>query len=270
MIITKTNNKALFFKAKNENINFLKKKKAHDFFLKKNKHSLILSQKKNWNKQRDQKQYIKSRSVFFRLRSRIRNVFGFKKSKVYFRLDETKIRNQKPKRNYFYRRFKIAKIVSFLYGGLTRRGRWKISRNLRKKLGGLKTEKTIFSLENRLDILLVRSNLAGSIGIARNFIFNGLILINKKPITNISYVLKPYEILEINKNFKSLIRKEYLQKLHNSRSEYVGLKRVPKYLEMNYKTLALIYIPKIFKKSMLNFNLGTPKHNIFGLGKHTF
>lgn len=97
-------------------------------------------------------------------------------------------------------------------------------------------------LEKRLDLILYRAHFAHSVYTARQFISHGHITVNGKIERNHSFLLKQGDIIKINKKAQPLIWENV------ARSHIWPLP--PKYINVNYKTLEII-----FNGDIKNYNL---------------
>jgi ribosomal protein S4 len=121
-------------------------------------------------------------------------------------------------------------------------------------------KKFIINLEKRLDIILYRTSFLNSIRSSRQLICHGKVFINGKKITTISYLLKKGDFIEIHSSFHNNILKNI--NLHPSKLI------VPKYLEINYKTLQFFVISEInFNKISYNFPFWLNLNKLFILNK---
>lgn len=140
-------------------------------------------------------------------------------------------------RRKFGHKLQIKKKISLFYGNLLQKYLKKcISNNLKekKRIRAMRSN-FLFTevLEKRLDAVLYRAHFAPSIRSARQFISHRRIYVNKKLITSKSYILKQGDLIEIPNKFHNLIIKNL--KLNHR------WPIPPKYLQINYRTLQIIF-----------------------------
>ena len=143
---------------------------------------------------------------------------------------------QKKFRNNLQRR----KIFSLFYGGLRQKYlKTKINKALsfiKKRNSNDIRHNVIQFFESRLDIVLYRSGFCLSIKEARKFILDKHVLVNKRLVTNSSYILKSNDLIEISANIKSreFVKRNLLK---------FNFWPIPaKHLLINYKTLQILFI----------------------------
>ena len=158
-----------------------------------------------------------------------------------------------------YRNSVIAKKkFSLYYGNLLKKYLKKIVKVSVKKSKQNKSinKKFIFIelLEQRLDSILYRSHFALSMRTARQMITHKNIKVNNKLITDSSYILKKGDIITTTEKTKNFIE------WNVSNSHMWPLP--PKYLQINYKTLQIVYWGDIKENNLspnytfwLNFDL---------------
>jgi ribosomal protein S4 len=139
---------------------------------------------------------------------------------------------KKKYRNTLY----AAKRFRLFYGGLSRKYlKHQIKLVLNKKPAGNRVLSMLFLeiFESRLDSVLYRSKFSLSIRNARQLIVHGKILVNSQKIRSQSYVLKPGDLISIDPNYNSLIKKNL---------EHSDVWPIPpKHLIINYKTLQIVF-----------------------------
>lgn len=97
-------------------------------------------------------------------------------------------------------------------------------------------------LEQRLDVMCVRSNFYTTLKEAKQFINNGFVLVNNKIIKSCHHILKDKDILTI----KPELRLEYKIKYLNNLLSGQILRGLPPYLKMNLHTFQVIFIKELF------------------------
>lgn len=161
------------------------------------------------------------------------------KTKKYFSYykfyDQTSYKIQKFS-SYFSQSFKnnliIKKGFNLYYGNLKRLYLKTIVKKLDKKANKIKNTLTSQALlkeklENRLDVLLVRSKLVLNIYTARQLISHGQVMVNGIRIKTSSYTLKPGDVVTFSKKVHKLLEYNLLH------SEVWPLP--PKNLQISYK-----------------------------------
>lgn len=113
------------------------------------------------------------------------------------------------------------------------------------KTGGKIGYNLMLLLESRLDTVLYRMNLVGSMGSARQLINHNKVTVNNVTVTVASYNVKPNDCIAIKPEAKENIF-NFLANTVKSKTLFID---APKYLEVNYKTLqgVFIYYPNTFE-----------------------
>ena len=163
-----------------------------------------------------------------------------KKRFCYYKFyDQTSYKVQKFN-NYFSQSFKSNLIVrkgfNLYYGNLKKSYLKKVIKNLNKKSNNLNNNLTTNSLlkeklENRLDIILVRSKFVRNIYNARQLISHGHVKINNVKTKNCSEILEPGDVVTFSKKIYKLLEYYLLY------SEVWPLP--PKNLQISYKLFKL-------------------------------
>lgn len=153
------------------------------------------------------------------------------------------------KTRYRYTTHSIKKIKLF-YGNLLQKYLKKtVQKTLKtknfKKIYNNKTAIFLELVEKRLDAALYRAHFALSIATARQMIAHHQIKVNCKTTTNHSYSLKKGDIIEISQTANVLVEKNI------SNSNLWPLP--PKYLQINYKTLQIMFHGDIKNQNMSNY-----------------
>lgn len=102
-------------------------------------------------------------------------------------------------------------------------------------------------LERRLDVMCVRSHFYSTLREAKQFINNGLVMVNNQIIKSCHYILKDQDILTIRKDLRLEYKIKYLKKLLTGQI----LRGLPPYLKMNLHTFQVIFIKELFAVSKI-------------------
>lgn len=140
--------------------------------------------------------------------------------------------NLSKKFKLFYGGFKkkyIRKQISFLFTKKTKKQKKNII------LGNIDYSFLNF-MEKRLESVLYRSFFTKSIKTARQLILHGYVSVNNKTVRHGSYILKKYDLIEINTKFHDFI----LNNIKNLKCWPTQLNN----LLINYKTLQIIFIDR--------------------------
>ena len=137
----------------------------------------------------------------------------------------------------FSHKSQIKKKISLFYGSFLQKYLKKcVSTSLkkRKKIQAIRSNFLfIETLEKRLDAVLYRAHFTLSIRGARQLISHRHIYVNKKLVTNKSYILKQGDLIEVKSKFHNLI----IKNLKSNHKWPIP----PKYLQINYKTLQILF-----------------------------
>nr|YP_009495533.1 ribosomal protein S4 [Psammoneis japonica]AWQ64263.1 ribosomal protein S4 [Psammoneis japonica] len=141
----------------------------------------------------------------------------------------------------FSNNLRIKKQINLFYGGLANKYFKKSLNTALKKKKRIRLMRNNFFfieiLEKRLDTILYRARFASSIRNARQLILHGHISVNKKIVTNKSCIMKQGDLIEINNKSHNLI-------INNLKFNHKW-PIPPKYLQINYKTLQIIFYDDI-------------------------
>jgi len=138
---------------------------------------------------------------------------------------------------YYSIRLKSRKALSLFYGAISKKqldSYYLRSLSLSGKSGSVLFQ----SLEKRLDVSLFRSSFAMSIQTAKQLIKHKQVLVNQCKITSPSYLLKPGDIVSIDKRYFTTWNKFLKLRLNSLKIKH------PKahHLEINPKILTFIYL----------------------------
>lgn len=106
----------------------------------------------------------------------------------------------------------------------------------------------ILYLESRLDLILFRSNISNSVKESSQLILHKNVLVNDKIITKRNYRVKMNDIISFKNTM--FIKKNILKKF----SKFNIFFSVPSYLEVNYKTLNIMFINNIIKPEKIPYS----------------
>ena len=150
--------------------------------------------------------------------------------------------------------FEASKRLKIFYGNL-------LKKYLKKQIKNTfntenKNHKVILltSLERKLNIILFRAKFSTSLREANQLITHGKIKVNKRKIKNKSYLLKPGDIVSLDKKYFNLYDKNIIK----SNKWPIP----PKHLLINYKTMQILFINNSDNSSLLTnypFNLKLQK-----------
>lgn len=152
-------------------------------------------------------------------------------------------------KNMFYKK------ISLFFGFFNVNRLFKLYDKVRKLR--FDSERTFFMLiESRLEIFLLRTNMFPSLYFIKRFILNGNIFVNGYKCTFSDFVLKPSNVVVVNKKFFKLF---YFNLKYFLLRKFIFL-NYPKYMEFDYKLFCGILIRKPFFNDMtrpVSFDLYT-------------
>jgi len=150
----------------------------------------------------------------------------FKKKKRYF---NSKNYFNKLKFRAFYGKLKVRTFRNFL--------------NVKSKTKNVSAPTTPFFFENRLDVLLYRTNLFPSFFFLKQFIAHHNVMVNGRFVVNKNTVVMRGDIITIEPQSYQKIYKKFIKNLKKDKI----LTNFPHYLELNYKigSFTLIHLPKV-------------------------
>jgi ribosomal protein S4 len=160
----------------------------------------------------------------------------YPKNEFFYMVHIASPRKQRPRRSVFtLKQMYLRKLGVYMgFNRLT-----KFIRVLRSLDGARSSRIRTFSFfESRLCILLIRVNLFTSIYLLRRLIENGYIFVNNLPKYDPDYMLKPSEIVTIERNWSRLSYGSLVSRLRRKQV----LINYPPYLEVDYKTQSIIMV----------------------------
>jgi len=104
-------------------------------------------------------------------------------------------------------------------------------------------------LERRLDVMCVRSHFYSTLREAKQFIKNGLVMVNNQIIKSCHYILKDKDVLTIRPELRYQFKLKYLNKLLTGQV----LRALPPYLKMNLDTFKIIFVKELFALSKIPY-----------------
>lgn len=142
-------------------------------------------------------------------------------------------------KSLFYRLKVYIKRITLFYNNFNRKKLLKFAYLTKKsKCGGINY--FFFKLESRLDSILLRLNIGAKFYVKR-IIKSNFILVNNFKVNYLNFIIKPSDIISFIEDFK--------QKLYTLLPYIIKGKRFfaqpPFYLEINYRTLCILLIPKL-------------------------
>lgn len=200
-------------------------------------------------------------NYLFLLKNNFNTKTKYKKFKI-VDLNKT-ILNKKDKfefnfKSNFKKLFLRLKTFNIFFGKLKKSYYKKLNKILIKKLKfkNLNNIKNFFIkfLEKRLDFILFISKFCLSLRSAKKIINLNLVKINKKIVKSCSYILKTGDLIKLGYKFYSFLKKNL--------SYSIKWPVIPNYLQINYKTMEIIYLnnlmnnffyPSYFNKIPQNF-----------------
>jgi len=102
-------------------------------------------------------------------------------------------------------------------------------------------------LERRIDVLCLRCNFFYTLREAKQFIKNGLVMINNQIIRSCHYILKDKDIITIREDKRLEFKEKYLSDLLTGQI----LRGLPPYLRLNLETFKVIFVQEVFEVSKI-------------------
>jgi ribosomal protein S4 len=165
-------------------------------------------------------------------------------------------------KSLFYRLKVYIKKITLFYNNFNKKKIIKFSNLTRKsKCGGINY--FFFKLESRLDSILLRLNLGTKFYI-RRLIKSNLILVNNLQINYLNFIIKPLDIVSFKKELKKQLYARFVGIVKFKRF----FAQPPFYMEVNYRTLCILLIPKLIDTFYIPFPFLFTK-NEFITGLHT-
>lgn len=172
-------------------------------------------------------------------------------------------RHYKPKVQSGFSRFKsYIKKITLFYNNFNRKKLLKLSKLTKKsKCGGINY--FFFKLETRLDSILLRLNI-GTRFFIRNLIRSKLILVDGNIVTYPNFYIKKNNMI----SFKKILKKKLYYILINNLKTKRFFVQIPYYIEINFRTLCLILIPKLVDPIYIRYPFIISKSKLL-TGLHT-
>lgn len=104
-------------------------------------------------------------------------------------------------------------------------------------------------LERRLDVMCVRAHFYSTLKEAKQFIKNGVIMVNDQIIKSCHYILKDKDILTVKPELRLAFKLKYLKNLLSGQI----LKGLPPYLTMNLHTFRIYFIKELFSVTKIPY-----------------
>jgi ribosomal protein S4 len=165
-------------------------------------------------------------------------------------------------KSLFYRLKVYIKKITLFYNNFNKKKIIKFSNLTRKsKCGGINY--FFFKLESRLDSILLRLNLGTKFYI-RRLIKSNLILVNNLQINYLNFIIKPSDIISFKRQLKRQLYARFVGIVKFKRF----FAQPPFYMEVNYRTLCILLIPKLIDTLYIPFPFLFAK-NEFITGLHT-
>ena len=156
--------------------------------------------------------------------------------------------NQNYKSVYFHRTLKVWMFRKF-YGCLTNKQLKNLCLISYRKRGDI-ISNFIILLESRLDTVLYRAGIVSSIFEARQLISHKKVLINNNIINIRSYNLNSSDILSLDSKVFNNVKSNMVNRIYNKSILFYNIN----YIEVNYKLLNMLFIPKLLKISEVPYN----------------
>lgn len=172
----------------------------------------------------------------------LKNFRSLYKQRFLYKVNTGEIEFLRKKRSFRAKHyFNLLKFRAF-YGNIKIRP-FKSLLNTSSKNQNLATPTVPLFFENRLDILLYRTNLFSSIFYLKQIICHKNIYVNGKLVINKNYSLNKGDIITIKPSYYAKIFPQFLKKLRQN----VILHNFPTYLEINYKigSITLLRLPSV-------------------------
>ena len=164
--------------------------------------------------------------------------------------------------NVFQRKQNFFRQITLFYNGFDNIKLRRFGKLGRKgKFGGINF--FFFLLESRLDSIILRLNLACKF-VVRELIKSKKVLVDEKVITYLNYVVKKNSFVTFKESFKAIIYYT-LKKRIKTKSFFV---QPPFYLEINYRTLIILIVPKLIDPSFVPYPFLKSRSSILS-GLHT-
>jgi small subunit ribosomal protein S4 len=115
-------------------------------------------------------------------------------------------------------------------------------------------------IESRLDAVLYKSKFATSIRNAKQLITHKNIKVNNKIEKNGSYILKQGDLISVTSKSKSILKQNLKKQIYDRPDAVLPIP--PSYLNINYKTLEIIFNDITNFKFTTSFNLKLDTNSI--------
>ena len=165
------------------------------------------------------------------------NIWGLPKGDS---LRSVKIEKRKKKKASLYGKLLgVKQSFRFFYCNLQEKS---FKRILKKSVNSPLTtlDRFVSFLESRLDVVLFRSCFVSSMYNARQLINHGIVQVNGKVVRNPGTGLNQLDIIEIDENL--LKHETKIDKIRNDVKKNFSSRFLPPYLEIDYKTLSIVFL----------------------------
>jgi ribosomal protein S4 len=215
---------------------------------------------------------------FLHIRENVQNrlkIFEFKKKKweklieifekKFRKFSKFKIKDQSryivsryPTKNSSYKKQfgetqKASSKFKLFYGNMLKRTLKNNIKNIKRKQKIISNLLLLLIFETRLDTILYRSKFVQSFRSARQVIVHGKILVNSTKVKSPNYILKPGDIISVERNFHSFVK--------NSIEQPKIWQLPPKHIVINYKTMEIFFndIQTTHYSTLFSFHLNLEK-----------
>lgn len=165
------------------------------------------------------------------------NIWGLPKGDS---LRSVKIEKRKKKKPSLYGKLLgVKQSFRFFYSNLQEKS---FKRILKKSVNSPLTtlDRFVSFLESRLDVVLFRSCFVSSMYNARQLINHGIVQVNGKIVRNPGTTLNQLDVIEIDENL--LKHETKIDKIQNDVKKNFSSRFLPPYLEIDYKTLSIVFL----------------------------
>ena len=174
------------------------------------------------------------------LTKRQRNRVIFARSALVKRLQRLQ---QKKKNALFFERLRNRKLLSSIFGKLSRKNLKSVknrSTKASKFLDSSMKKSTLTSFETRLDTCIFRMGFTTSFRQLRQWILHGKVLVNLVPVKNFNYQIEPGDIISIKESKKASVNLKLVERI--GKKSIISMR--PQHLEISSKILAGVLLFK--------------------------
>ena len=168
---------------------------------------------------------------------------------------------RKPFYGLFEQRMQFRGLFGLRTGGL-----WRTNRDVygQSHLGA------VFNRFFRLDMLLLWLGYATTIFDSQQLIRSGVVIVNGRICSSVSYIVSPYDIWSLARSFRRLFRQLLISRLNRLRIDNVQLHRWPFWFEFNIRFVAFTYIPSLYQYHSFKLPIAFNMNTVGRIGKYRF